>query len=325
MTQNQLRSRRSGRAFVTAERLEDRCLMSVGSSQPAISPVNFDKGIYTVSAQTGQASIVLDNNEFPGPDGLPTASPQQVYLSFSSGTAVPGVDYTPAVKTITFASGQGSQTVQLPVLPGSASEGTRTVELDLSAAPGGPPISAAFLVITHNADTTPPQVVATKMLTRSPYVTGFVITFSKDMAPGPVQDVSNYEITDPRSIRPIKGADMTIAPREIRLKSAFYDRATHSVTLNVAKKVRKFPFFMIEDRQFANLMKIVANAVMTHSTPSAPMLIPQLSPITDTTGNPLDSTGTGTPDGHLLAMVTHRKAGNPFVSQMNQLMPLPSA
>jgi hypothetical protein len=225
------------------------------------------------------------------------------------------VDYTPVIQTVSFAAGQSTATVQIPVLPGDPSEGSRVVELDLAPAPGAPATSATFLVITHNTDTTPPKVIATRMLTRGRFVTGFVITFSKDMAPGPVHDVSNYAIADPRSVRPVPGKEWTTANHQIALKSATYDPLTHSVTLKTAGKVKKFPFFMILDTPLADAINVVGQ-----KTPAtAAQLLPKLSPITDTTGNPLDGTGDGTADGTLYALAVSGKAGNRFLKIVSSL------
>jgi len=289
------------------EPLEDRQLMSV----------NFDSTVYTVSAQTGSVSITLDNQ-----GGLSPPPATQVVLSLGGGSAVPGVDYTPVSRTVSFAAGQSTQTVQIPVLPGSPSEGTRTLEIDLSTAAGSAPTTAALVVITHNADTTPPTVIGAKALTRGPYVTGFVITFSKDMAPGPIQDVDNYAIDDPRSIRPVKGKEWTVATRLIPLKSAVYDSSTHSVTLATAGKVKKFPVFTIMDTWLANELNLVGQK----TPPTAAQLLPQLGPFSDTTGNPLASAGIGTPsDGHLLATAAVGKAGNKLINQFNQSIAPPNA
>jgi hypothetical protein len=284
--------------------------------------ISFSGEFYTVSAQTGTASITLQNNQFPGPLGSPTTSPEQVYLSFGSGTAVPGVDYTPGGQTVNFSSGQTSATVPLPILPGSPSEGTRVVELDLSATPGSAPFADAFLDITHNSDTTPPTVVASKAITKGHEVTGFVITFSKDMAPGPVQDVNNYAIEDPRSMHIAQSAQWAIATRLLPIQSAVYDPGSHSVTLTLRKGVRKYPYFTIMDRQtLDSLNQAVQMAAQLsqqnrQTSPSGPL--PQISSITDTTGNPLDSTHSGTPDGSLYTIVGIGKAGQRFLQSISR-------
>jgi hypothetical protein len=172
-------------------------------------------------------------------------------------------------------------------------------------------------VITHSADTTPPKVIATKMLTRGPDVTGFVITFSKPMAPGPVQDVNNYGIDDPRSTRRIKRSDWAFPTRQIALKSAVYDPATHSVTLRVAGKVRKSPVFTVLDRGTNDLFNEVSQSVIQKTQPNPLQLLPLISPITDTTGNPLASGFGNSADGHLYAVVSEGRIGRKLASILN--------
>jgi hypothetical protein len=286
-----------------AEQLEGRQLLSV----------EFSQIVTTVSDQVGSAGIGLTNSS-DGPSPTPAA---QAVLSESGGTAVPGVDYTPVTETISFAASETSKTIQIPVLPAPSSDGTRMVQLELSPAQGGPPIAAAYLVIAHGSDTTPPKVIATKMLTKGPYVTGFVITFSKPMAPGPVQDVNNYGIDDPRSTRPIKRSDWALPTRQIALKSAVYDPATHSVTLRVAGKVRKSPVFTILDRGTNDLINEVGQFVSQKTQPNPSQLLPLISPITDTTGNPLASGFSDNADGHLYAVVSEGRIGRKLASVLN--------
>jgi hypothetical protein len=342
-------SRRARGAVLHAELLEDRQLLSTGGSLipgmpvppgaplppqlqsvamplPLSVAISFSGEFYTASAQTGTASITLQNNQFPGPAGSPTTSPEQVYLSFGSGTAVPGVDYAPGGQTVNFSSGQTSATVQLPILPGSASEGTRVVELDLSATPGSTPFAAAFLAITHNSDTTPPTVVASKAITKGSEVTGFVIKFSKDMARGPVQDLNNYAIESPSSMHKVRSAQWPIAMRLLPIKSAVYDSRSHSVTLTLRKGARKYPYFTIMDRQTHDLLNQVvlmaAQLSQQNSQTIPPAPLPQISSITDSTGNPLDSTHSGTPDGTLFTVVRVGKAGKRFLEPLSQPAPL---
>jgi Calx-beta domain len=319
MSLNLRASRRSRGTALQAELLEDRNLLSIGAPLPASSAVSFSAEFYTVSAGAGTASILLQNNEAPGADGSPTASPEQVYLSFGSGTAVPGVDYTPGGQAVSFSAGESSKTVQLPILPGSPSEGTRVVEVELAAAPGSQPFAAAYLDITHNSDTTPPTVIATKAITKGAKITAFVITFSKDMAPGPIQDVNNYAIGNPRTLRYVKSAQWVTTTQVLPLRSAVYDPTSHSVTLALRKGLRTFPYFTIMDRQSFDLLNQAVQMTQQNTQASPSPIIPQISAITDTTGNPLDSTHSGTPDGALLALVGVGKAGRKFLASVNQV------
>jgi hypothetical protein len=107
----------------------------------------------------------------------------------------------------------------------------------------------------------------------------------------------------------VKSAEWEIATRELSIKSAVYNPTSDSVTLTLGKKVRKYPAFMIMDRQSADELKHAVQLASQHTTPSPGQLLPQISPITDLTGNPLDSTHSGTPNGSLVALVAVGKAG----------------
>ncbi len=147
------------------------------------------------------------------------------------------------------------------------------------------------------------------MLTKGSHVTGFVITFSKDMAPGPLQDVNNYAIADPNSLRAAKGGAAVVATRFIKLKSAVYNPITHSVTLLTAGKVKKFPFFSIMDKASSNELNLAGQKTM----PTAAQLVMPAGPFADTNGNPLSTSGTGPGAGYLDAFAVEGKAGNKFL------------
>ncbi len=65
---------------------------------------------------------------------LSAASGQAVTVAYttSGGTATAGADYTPVSGTLTFAPGQTTQTVTVPVLGDTVSEGNETVLVRLS-------------------------------------------------------------------------------------------------------------------------------------------------------------------------------------------------
>jgi hypothetical protein len=292
------------------DQLEGRQLMTV----------NFSTTVYTASDQSGYAAITLnDSAALNGPLApAPTQGPDQAYISTGGGTALAGVDYTPVHEAVTFQPGQSTQTIQIPVLPADRSNGTRIVQLDISSGPGAAPTDQAFLAIAHSSETTPPKVIASKMLTKGNSITGFVITFSKDMAADPVQDVRNYAVENPRSIRPVKGLQWATFST-LPLRSAVYNSATHSVTLTLGHKVKKFPFTFISDSQLQAAMNAVGQ-----KSPSATALLPAISPITDSIGNPLDGVGDGTANGRLFADVASSgKIGKALAKDMASMPPLP--
>ena len=78
------------------------------------------------------------------------------------------------------------------------------------------------------ADLDFPVVNETHSITKGGKITGLVIEFSRDMAPGPVTDLRNFEVDAFR-----KGTRAFVPSRTsgVALKSASYDPVSHSVTL----------------------------------------------------------------------------------------------
>ena len=92
------------------------------------SSVALASASYTVNknANNGGAVItILRNNSAIGPASVD-------FATTGSGTATPGVDYTPISGTILFADGQISNTIAIPVINNGLVEGARTVGMALS-------------------------------------------------------------------------------------------------------------------------------------------------------------------------------------------------
>jgi uncharacterized repeat protein (TIGR01451 family) len=82
-----------------------------------------------------------------------TTAVQSVTFATSDGTAVAGSDYTPVTATLTFAVGEASKKVSLPILADTIVESKETVNLTLSNPTGGGtlgPQRTAVLFITDN-------------------------------------------------------------------------------------------------------------------------------------------------------------------------------
>ena len=141
------------------------------------------------------------------------------------------------------------------------------------------------------------------MLTKGPNITGFVLTFSKDMAPGPVQDVSNYSVVNPRGYRRVKGKDW-VTSATVPLSSAVYDSTTHSVTLRLAHRIKKYPLITITDAPLEEETNAVGENPATATAPLA-----AISPITDTTGNPIAGPSDSLSEGHFFVTVGVTKFG----------------
>jgi hypothetical protein len=121
-------------------------------------PVN--PGILQFSASTysvtegGSATVMVTRTD--GSDGAVTVG----YATTTGGTAVAGTDYTPTSGTLTFAPGQATQTLTVPILDdgGANPEGNEKINLALSNPTDGATLgtpSSAVLTILDNES--PPQ------------------------------------------------------------------------------------------------------------------------------------------------------------------------
>jgi hypothetical protein len=258
---------RSTRARMLLENLESRALLttSVGFVIPFPQVVSDKVGTVDVSFQ-----VFSDNASAP--------TPETVTLTTNGLSAVPGVDYTPVHQTIALTP-NSSSTVSIPILPGDASLGTRTLQVSLAPTSGAIQGASQLIVITHGTDTAPPIVVQSQALTDRGKVVAFSLQFSKPMAIGPVTNVANYGSAAPRSLKEVVGAALNYSAssaytKNIPLKSAIYDAATNTVYLLPVNKVTPsrirspYPFQVVSPN---------------------PTIAAGVSTLTDTSGNPVTS------------------------------------
>ena len=126
---------------------------SVGS----VGQVEFDMASYTVAEDGGSATI--DVRRVGGSDGEIT-----VDYAASNGTATAGADYTATSGTITFADGETTKQIVVPILNDAVAEGDETVNLTLSAP--GPETIVDFLDFYEDG-LLGPQSTATLTITDS--------------------------------------------------------------------------------------------------------------------------------------------------------------
>lgn len=282
--------KRLRRATASPEVLEDRQLLTVAFQRPFMS----------VSGGAGHAEIVLQRSA--GYNDVATTQ-EQVQLA-TSGTAVAGVDYSALPRVVTFEPGETSKTIQVPILASGSTSGTKMLRLALAPTIDSPGGSVAFLAISHGSDATPPRLLKAKVVVKNGFVQSFVLKFSEAMAAGPVQDIRNYQLDDPKSLRTVAGSNWTLPTREIALKKAVYHQATHTVELIPKQRIKPLPMFFVLSREFGDALKMAA----LPTAPSASEIF-KFSPITDVAGNPLDLNKDGVPDGQLAAVMTVTQRG----------------
>jgi len=108
--------------------------------------VQFDQATYTVAEGGGAATVNIVRTG----QALGTVT---VDFTTTPGTATANSDYTPVTQTITFASGQTTATVTVPIIDDPTPENDETVNLVLSNATNGlgiGPTNPAVLTITDN-------------------------------------------------------------------------------------------------------------------------------------------------------------------------------
>jgi hypothetical protein len=101
---------------------------------------------YSVGEAGGSATVTINRA------GL-TSGSDSVHFATANGTATAGSDYTDASQTVSFAAGETSKTVSVPIIDDSLVEGSETVLLSLSSPSSGATLgspSSATLTIVDN-------------------------------------------------------------------------------------------------------------------------------------------------------------------------------
>jgi hypothetical protein len=134
-------------------------------------------------------------------------------------------------------------------------------------------------VATQPAVLAPPMLEESHLLRNGNSVTGLVMTFSKPLDPATAQDLKNYQVFP-----------QTRAAGDGTVSAAVYNPAQDSVTLILAQPVTLKP-------SSRGVLFVVNNPSSDGKSEST---------ITDTSGQALQSTGDGQPDGVLLAQFKAR-------------------
>jgi len=192
-----------------------------------------------VGQQDRVATVILTRNENVGR--------LQVQVSTDPASPAVGVNVGAVDQTVTFANGQITAAVTVPILSGAPNPGEVDVNLTISPVDGSRQLVTTGpleLRIVASDATVPPRIVST---VGKPH--GIVLTFSKPMNPVAASNVNNYAV-EWTSAHPVNQFvstwDWFFAPGEglgagthgfVRLRSAEYDPATQSVTLIPKRKL----------------------------------------------------------------------------------------
>ena len=186
----------------------------------AIAPagtLQFSTASYAVDGSATAATIVVTRTG--GSSG-----PLQVRYATGDGTAVAGTSYSAVGGTLDFADGETSKTFVVPLVPNSFADGTRTVNLSLTA--DTPDVVGAIgsAVLTISASQTPSNPVGAVSAVTF-HGTATAITGADVALTGPIDPV---KAADPASyvVRVTSGADPKTV--DVAIASAFYDATTNT-------------------------------------------------------------------------------------------------
>ena len=184
--------------------------------------IEFGSGLTFVPENAGSVTLTL--NRIGGTQGTVA-----VEFTTSDYTALAGTNYVAAAGPVTFAPGQTTATITIPVLDDLTVNGNNGFFVTLSGPIGGAslgPVSVAAVVVTNtDRDTTPPAVSTVSAIPNGSAINGFVISFDKAMDPTRASLVSNYHVYLSNS--DAGGVGQTAIP----LAAANYNPTNHTVTL----------------------------------------------------------------------------------------------
>lgn len=148
----------------------------------------------------GFASLDFGVNESAGSATVTVArtagsiGPVSVNYATSDGTAHAGVDYAPVSGTLNFADGETSKTFSVPINDNLLTDGTRSLNVNLSGATNGSAlgVSRARIVILDNESPAAPNLVALVLHSASFSSTQSLETFNSE---GPGQVLSSVPIS----------------------------------------------------------------------------------------------------------------------------------
>lgn len=182
----------------------DPAVEALPAGQTGATTVQFDSATYSVAENGGSATITVTRTG-------DTTGTTVVDFATNSGTASEVSDFTPAFRTLTFAPGETSKTVTIPVIDDAFLEPAETVNLTLAnatdASLGSP--NAAVLTINDNDGGVPGAAG----------VNIFAVTTTNDLlifnsaTPGTIS--ATRPITGLQSGETIRGID--VRPRTLQL------------------------------------------------------------------------------------------------------------
>jgi RHS repeat-associated protein len=198
--------------------------------------LQFSNTVFAVAETAGTASVVITRSG--GLQGAVT-----VNLVTAGGNAVAGVNYSPVSLSLTFATGETSKIVAIPVLDDRAVNGDTAVALILSSPGGGATLGAiaAVPLVIKEADVPPPPApvivqavhIETHRAKRGKSSTTIVIQFSGALDAASARAAGTYRLAQAGRDRKFGTKD----DKTLAIASAAYDPLVNTVTLTPRAKL----------------------------------------------------------------------------------------
>jgi uncharacterized repeat protein (TIGR01451 family) len=244
-------------SVVSAENQLDLDTLSASTTVSVLESagiLQFSASAYAVSENAGLAQLVVTRSY--GAKGAVTVG----YQTVSAGATL-GLDYVAASGTLSFADGQTSATIQVPVLADRWDNHDEYVNVVLGSPSGGATIgpqgTSILRIIDVDPNQTPPQVSGLTWTGSSSSITSLNVSFTAPLNRASALNQANYQL-----FAPGLGRVISLAPQS-------YSDATDSVTLIPSVALPSGQYYYIQ---------------IVGSGPSG---------IEDIAGNSLDGSGSG--------------------------------
>lgn len=255
-----------------AEMLERRSLLS--STETGHQDIEIQVPSAYISQQSSQLDVTLTRTDPAGRKDARGSITVDFAGSYAPGTS--GDEFTPVDQSVTFASGQATETVAIPINSGAANPGLVPIELTVTSSTRQVKGMTTTVYLTSSANAIPPSIVAVQRVAG-----GIAITFSKPMDPATVQNIHNYAVkfspSQNFSLENIYGVGLVQTldntPVKIPLRRATYNAATNTVLLVATEQLGSKGSYKISSP--ASLLAKKARPGDAH-------------PLTDVNGNVLD-------------------------------------
>lgn len=195
------------------------------------------------------------------------------FATTTAGTAIAGTDFTPTTQLVTFADGQTSAVVNIPLLNGNGDGRSRTITYALTpATPGGvvggtPSVVgtlAAGTATFSSIDALGPTVTRVTTITSGRGISGVVLTFSEPLrGAGALSSFSLFA-------RSGEGAFGSSRLSRVRISGASYDPAFNTITVIPSRPLSLNINYQITVRPDAGLTDLTGNVLNRNPSGGTP-------------------------------------------------------